>query len=101
MMSFLHQGTDRCLFPVTSVCHSERGKVNSNCTALKTVSSHSDLLEEPDLILLIKQRCSRDYLSCQLLAYRVQSALRSSFKEYLIKQDKAKSLESKIIFHIP
>lgn len=62
-----------CLFPVTSVCHSERRKVNSNCTALKTTSSHCDLLEEPDLVFLIKQRCSSrgDYLSRQLLAYHV------------------------------
>lgn len=61
-----------CLFPVTSVCHSERGKVNSNCTALKT-TSHCDLLEEPDLVFLIKQRRSSrgDYLSRQLLAYHV------------------------------
>lgn len=35
------------------------------------------------------------------LSLSCQSALRPSFTESLIKQDKTKSLESKVIFHIP
>lgn len=98
-MSFLHQEWGVCFQSPQCVIQKEEKLIQT----AQLISSHSGLLEEPDLILLIKKRHSSrgDFVMPALSLSCVQSACRSSFKESLVKQDKTKSLESKVIFHMP